>query len=146
LIEEAIKRMKKLVVAAIVMAVIGLVGTMAYAAWQGGPGGQVDVNAFRQFQKETLPLRDEMMAKGLEVRNELNKQNPDQNRITQLRTEMSDLRTRIQAAAEKQGLPGVGNGPGAGRGWGSRMMGRGCGNGPCFGAGPGQGGRCPAWQ
>jgi hypothetical protein len=154
--------MKKVVVA--VVAVIGLLGTMGYAAWQGADG-QVDVNAFRQFQKETLPLRDEMMAKGLELRNEYNKQKPDQDRIAKLGTEMGALRTQIQAVAEKQGLPAFGNGPGMngagwgrgammmsrggcgyGRGRGAGMMGGGYGRGPGFGGGPGRGNNCPMWQ
>jgi zinc resistance-associated protein len=130
--------MKKLMVMAAVVVAVGLLGTVSYAAWQGrGPAGQVDVNAFRQFQKETLPLRDEMMAKGLELRNEYAKDKPDQDQITKLRAEIGDLRTKIQVAAEKQGLPAWGNGPGAGRGFGRRMMGgAGCG----FGGGPGAGG------
>ncbi len=149
--------MKKVVVAAVAVVVIGLLGTMGYAAWQGADG-QVDVNAFRQFQKETLPLRDEMMAKGLELRNEYNKQKPDQDRIAKLGTEMGALRTQIQAVAEKQGLPAFGNGPGMGRGWGSMMMGWGYGRGrgagmmgggygmgPGFRGGPGRG-NCPMWQ
>jgi zinc resistance-associated protein len=137
------KGMKKLVVVVAVIVAVGLLGTVGYAAWQGkGPCGQVDVNAFRQFQKETLSLRDEMMAKRLELRNEYAKENPDENQIARLKTEMGDLRTKIQAAAEKNGLPPWGGGPGAGRGFGGRMMGGpGCGNGggPGAGGGPGCG-------
>jgi len=148
--------MKKLLVATMVMA-IGLVGTIAYG-WQGygpGPGSQVDVNALRQFQKETLPLRDELAAKRLELRNEYAKQNPDQNKITRLQNETADLRTKIQASADKHGVPAYGrggrgdaawgNGPRGGAGWGCgapRMMGAGY----CYGGGPGYGrGYCPAW-
>jgi len=151
--------MKKLMVMVAVVVAVGLLGTVAYAAWQGrGPGGQVDVNAFRQFQKETLPLRDELMAKGLELRNEYAKDSPDQNQITKLKTEIGELRTKIQAVAEKQGLPAWGNGPGVGRGnsrWardgygcgnGPRMMGCGYGRGPGAGYGPGRGADyCPRW-
>jgi hypothetical protein len=112
----------------------------------------VDVNALRQFQKETLPLRDELAAKNLELRNEYWKQNPNQNTIAQLRTDIADLRTKIQATAEKRGLPAWGNGArmagrgygygtgmrrGAGYGYGPRMMG--C----AYGAG--YYGRGPAW-
>ncbi len=144
--------MKKVVVVLVAVAVIGLLGTMGYAARQGAADGQVDVGALRQLQKETLPLRDEIMAKGLELRNEYNKETPDQNRIAKLGTEMAGLRTQIQAAAEKQGVPAFGYGPGMGRGWGSRMMGWGYGRGPGFrggpgfGGGPGPGGNCPMWQ
>jgi hypothetical protein len=97
-----------------------------------------------------------MMAKGLELRNEYMKQNPDQARITKLQGEIGDLRTKVQAVAEKQGLPAFGNGPGMGFGsrmmsWGhggrrgAGMMGVGYGRGPGFGGGPGRG-NCPMWQ
>jgi hypothetical protein len=136
--------MKKLWVAALVAA-LGLIGTIAYAGWPGyGPGGgQVDANKLREFQKESAPQRDEISAKGLELRNEYLKQSPDQARITKLRTEIGDIRSKIQAAAEKQGLPAWGYGPGAGRpGWGysPRMMGAGYGRGPGYGRG-----YCPMW-
>jgi hypothetical protein len=144
--------MKKLVAVTVVVA-LGLLGTMAHAGWQGygpgygagyGPGGgQVDVNKLRQLQKETAPLRDEIAVKGVELRNEYAKQNPDQAQITKLRGEIGDLRTKIQAAAEKQGLPAWGYGPrgaGPGRGYGPRMMGYGYGRGPGYGRG-----YCPMW-
>jgi hypothetical protein len=111
-------------------------------------------------------LRDEMMAKRLEVRNEFSKEKPDQNRIATLEKEMIDLRTKIQESAQKNGLPnwdqgrmmgrgghgqgygpgcggyGRGNGPGYGGGYGrGRMMGRGY-DGPRGGYGPGN---CPMW-
>jgi zinc resistance-associated protein len=144
------------------LAAVGLVllGGGVYTAWgQGyGPcgggygygtaGKQVDANALRAFQKETLPLRDEMMAKRIEIRNEYAKEKPDQNRVAGLEKDMIDLRTKIRAAAEKQGLPAQGFGPGMGGrgyGYGPKMMGSG-------NAGPGRGGRgagrgnCPMWQ
>jgi hypothetical protein len=136
-----------------VVAVVGalLLGTFAYGASQGyGPGNnrQVDVNAFRQFQKETLPLRDEVQAKGLELRNEYAKENPDQAKIAKLRGEIGDLRTKIQGTAEKNGLPGWG--PGAGMGYGCGYQARGCGgwgHSPMMGRGHGRGfgGDCPRW-
>ena len=145
--------MKRLTVAALVV-VVGLVlGTVAYGAWGGGAcpwyGNQaVDVNKVKAFQKETLPLRDELITKRLELRNEYGKDTPDQGRVTALQKEINDLQTRIQTAAEKQGLPAWGPGGmmggGGGRGGGPGMMGRG-------GRGPGQGGgygcgACPMWQ
>jgi hypothetical protein len=129
--------MKKLIVAAAVVLAVGLVGTMAFAARGGfGPGGQVDLKAFRQFQQETLTFRDEMMLKGMELRNEYAKEQPNQNQIAALKTEMSDLRLKIQASAEKNGLPAWGRGQG--RGFGS-----GFGGGPGMrGRGPGRGAGC----
>jgi hypothetical protein len=144
---KEVKDMKKWMVVAAVIVGIALLGTGAYAARQGwGPGSgvQVDVNAFRQFQQETSTLRDEMMAKGLELRNEFAKAAPDQGVIESLKTEMRALRASIQAAAEKNGLPAWGMGRGAGRGFGGRMMGgAGCGGlGAVGGPGCAQG-NCP---
>jgi hypothetical protein len=161
--------MKKIWIAGLVVAV-GLMffGTSVYAqcggmgggygprgggfgpggAWSGASNKPVDVNALRAFQKETLPLRDEAMAKKLEIRNEYGKEKPDQAKVATLEKDLIDLRTKIQAAAEKQGLPAAGFGPGfggRGPGHGPRMAGGGYG-GPGFG-GRGPGGRnCPAWH
>jgi zinc resistance-associated protein len=131
--------MKKVLVGVAIVLAVALVGTLAYAARPGnGPTAQVDINAFKQFQKQTLPLRDEMMTKGMELRNEFSKDNPDKGQIDRLKGEMKDLRTRIQAAAEQNGLPAWGMGRG-GRGGscgydgpgkrGGRMMGNGFGRG-----------------
>ena len=145
--------MKKIWLAGLV-AVFGvaLLGTSVFAGWgMGGCGGggagygaatgkPVDVTAFKAFQKETLPLRDEMMVKRVELRNESLKEKPDQNRIATLQKEMIDLRAKIRTAAEN-GLPaaGFGRGMGGGRGHG---MGRGMG-----GQGGSRGlGNCPNWK
>lgn len=129
---------------------IALLGTTVFAqcgmgyGYGGGPGyaaagKPVDVAAFKAFQKETLPLRDEMMTKRVELRNEYLKEKPDQNRIATLQKEMIDLRVKIRSAAEKNGLPAFGPGMGGrGCGWGGPGMGgRGFG-----GRGPGN---CPNW-
>ncbi len=134
--------MKKTWLAALA-AVLGLAlfGTTVFAGWGPGHGygprgccygaawdKQIDPNALRAFQKETLPLRDEMQAKHAELRNEYRKDKPDQARIATLQKEMIDLRTTIQATAEKHGLPAAGYGPGMGRGY--------AGKGYCRGFGP----------
>lgn len=143
-------------VVALIVVFGALLSTVAVAAWtkgQGpGPDAQVDVNAFRNFQKETLPLRDEMMAKRLEIRNEYSKTTPDEAKITALKEEMIALRTQISEAAKKNGLPerGYGRGYGKGGGYGPGSCsgyGRG-GNGPGYGRGYGPGcgaGTCPNW-
>ena len=140
--------MKKLLVVALVVVFGALLSTVAVAEWtrgQGtGPDSQVDVNAFRAFQKETLPLRDEMAAKRLELRNEFNKDTPDQAKIAALQKEMIDLKTKISDAAKKNGLPDRDFGPGYGKrgGWGRGYhMGQGGGYGPGYGRGS-----CPMWQ
>jgi zinc resistance-associated protein len=162
--------MKRIWIVALVGALgLSLVGTVVYAGrgmgYGYGPcpygygaasGKQIDTNALRAFQKETLPLRDEMMAKRVEIMNEYGKEKPDQNRIATIQKEMIDLRTKITAAAEKQGLPAAGFGPGMGGrgpGYGAGMA-RGGNSGPGYGGrgwgGQGFGGRgagvnCPMW-
>jgi len=143
--------MKKLTIAALIVAVGFTLGSLGYAAWWGpgygpGAGAQVNIQALKSFQKETLPLRDELVTKQLELRNEYAKDNPDQNRIAALEKEMIDLRTKIETSAEKHALPDWGPGWMMGRGgWGhGYMMGRGYG----YGYGPrGQygSGNCPMW-
>jgi hypothetical protein len=149
-IEKEEHGMKKLMVVALIVVFGALLSTVAVAAWtkgQGpGPDTQVDVNAFRNFQKETLPLRDEMAVKRLELRNEFSMSNPDQAKIAALKEEMIALRTQISEAAKKNGLPDRGFGPGyAGRGGNGPGncggFGRG-GNGPGYGPGCGAG-YCP---
>jgi len=151
-IEKEEQRMKKVFVVALVVIFGALMSTAAVAAWtrgQGpGPDAQVDVNAFRNFQKETLPLRDEMAVKRLELRNEFNKETPDQAKIDALQKEMIDLRTKISDAARKNGVPDRGFGQGYGRpgGYGPRH-GRGYHMGQGGGYSPGYGrGNCPMWQ
>ena len=124
--------MKKLAVVVAIVLAIGVLSTAVYAARQGwGPAGQLDVTAFRQFQKETLQLRDEAMAKRLELRNEYAKETPDEKRIATLKNDITSLRTQIREVAERQGLPAGGYGRGRGFGGGPG----GCG-GPGFGSGP----------
>ena len=140
--------MKKVLVAVLVVATGLLLGGMSFAAWGPGygpgPDSQVDAKALRSFQKETLPLRDEMMAKRLELRDEYSKEKPDQNRIATLQKEMIDLRTKIQESAQKNGLPSWGQGR-AGRGGYGSGYGPGCGYGPGSRGGYGPG-NCPNWQ
>lgn len=121
--------MKKALAAVAVLAFVIICGLAYAAAPASGTGSQVDVNVLRQFQKETLPLRDEMQVKRLELGNEYAKETPDQNRIAQIEKEMIDLRTKIRTAAEKSGLQGWG------RGYGQRGHGRMAGFGNCGGYG-----------
>ncbi len=149
--------MKKKTVVATVLIAGFLLSTMVYAASQDyGPGSnQVDVKALRQFQKETLPLRDEIAAKRLELRNEYAQPTPDRNKIATLEKEIIDLRTKVQTAADKNGVAAYGAGGGYGRGYGRD---RGMMHGGGYGRGSGRGygmmarggydggcGSCPMW-
>jgi len=133
--------MRRIWVGAVVVVVLGLtfLGTSAFAQCGMGygfgprgygysPGQQVDVNALTRFQKETLPLRDELAVKRVEIASEYSKEKPDQNRVATLQKEMIDLRAKIQTVAEKYGIPaGYGRGYGGpyGRGYNGRGYGRG---------------------
>lgn len=108
---------------------------MMYGAGPGA-GKAVDIEKFKQFQKETSGLRDDMHLKMLELRNEFTKEKPDEDRISTLQKELIDLRTKIHKAADKAGIEGMGRGRGGKRGWG-RGMGPGM-----MGGGPGN---CPNW-
>ncbi len=101
----------------------------------------------QELPKETVPLRDEMAVKRLELRNEFNKETPDQAKIAALQKEMIDLRTKISDAAKKNGLPDRGFGTGYGkRGGYGPGYGRGHHMGWGGGYGPGYGkGYCSTW-
>lgn len=113
-------------------------GSFAYANWGGGYcprfGDDRSVESFRSFQKDTLPLQDEIVAKRLEIRNEYAKENPDRSIIAKLEKDIIDIRTKIEELAEEKGFSD------RGPGW---MM-RGGGYGRGFQGGYG-GGFCSRW-
>ncbi len=61
-------------------------------------------DAVRKFQKETMPLRDELITKKLELRKEFSKEKPNTQRIDRLQKEMVDIRTRILKKADETGV------------------------------------------
>ena len=88
----------------VVMAVL-IMGTV-FAFGYRGPSGtnacqNLDIEKVKQFQKETLSQRDEMMTKKLELRKECVKEAPDDKRISTLKQEIRDLKVTIQQAADK---------------------------------------------
>lgn len=95
----------------IVIAVVAVTGGAA-AAWDGpcmGYGGGrwsgASAASVKKFQKETLALRDELAGKRVDLEEEYDKPAPDGARVASLRKEIVDLEAKIQAAAEKNGLP-----------------------------------------
>ncbi len=136
------KRVSVVAMAVLIAVLFASIYGWAQAYGPRSAAAQTDVNALRKFQKETLPLRDEMMAKRLEIRNEYSQAKPNFERIATLQKEMIDLRTKIQVAAEKNGLPAWGPGSAMGRGAG---FGHGRGMGPNTGFGRGCGMGC-GWQ
>jgi len=140
--------MKRIVTMIAVVAVVLIGAGMAFAQMGGGwgPGagcnncrdyngtnGTVNMENLKKFQKETLSMRDELIANRAELANEYAKPSPDATRIADLRKQMIDTRTKIQKVAEKYDLPAWQRGSGRG------PMGRG------MMAVSGNGG-CPRWQ
>ena len=163
----------------LVLAIVGIVGFSApsFAGWGrggggncpmagggygprggAGPGGGADLTdeEIAALQKErnaffeqTRDLRDKLYQKGLELRAEMAKQNPDAKKAAELQKEVSGLEGELDQKTLDQRLKmqkenpklygkgfgrGMGMGPGYGRGPGSGMgmgMGGGCGRGPC---------------
>ncbi len=63
-----------------------------------------DAEKVKEFQRETLELRDALMVKKAEIRQEYAKTNPDRRKITDLQKELADIRSRIHEKAEECGL------------------------------------------
>ncbi len=114
-------------------AVIGM-GLLALAStalagpwgWRGGcatQGTPVNIESVKKFQDETTALRNEMMIKKMELRNEYLKDSADTTKVAALTKEIGELQTKITAIATSNGLPGPGGGCGMGCGMGG--MGRG---------------------
>ena len=172
--------MKKIMVAVMMVAILAAAGLamaqgcekgpgmgMGYGPHSGGerPGGhglwsalnltpeQVQkVQALREsFFKETIPLRNELMSKKLELRSLWLKTNPDEEQILAKQKEINDLRAQLQEKATKNRLemrkvltPEQQAQLANLRGRSGRGYGRGCG----FGSGPGYGmgmGMGPRW-
>jgi zinc resistance-associated protein len=161
----------------LVLAVVGIVGFSApsFAGWGRGGGGNCpmagggygpgggagpgvgadltdeEIAALQKernaFFEQTRDLRDKLYQKGLELRAEMAKQNPDAKKAAELQKEVSGLEGELDQKGLDQRLKmqkenpklygrgfGRGMGPGYGRGPGSGMgmgMGGGCGRGPC---------------
>jgi zinc resistance-associated protein len=161
----------------LVLSIVGIVGFSAtsFAGWGRGGGGNCpmagggygpgggagpgagadltdeEIAALQKernaFFEQTRDLRDKLYQKGLELRAEMAKQNPDAKKAAELQKEVSGLEGELAQKALDQRLKmqkenpklygkgfgrGMGMGPGYGRGPGSGMgMGGGCGRGPC---------------
>lgn len=132
--------MKRIVAVIAVTAVVLVVGGVAFAQIGGGRGpgsgcaygagynganGNINIESLKKFQKETQAQRDDLMIKRAELANEYAKATPDTTKIADLRKQMTDLQAKIQQAAEKNGLPAMGQGRGQGRMGSGMMMGAG---------------------
>lgn len=59
----------------------------------------------KKFIAETLPIREEMHAKQIEIQKEYIKDKPDTAKITKLQGEVLQLRQKVYEARAKSGLP-----------------------------------------
>jgi zinc resistance-associated protein len=97
------------IIGILVVMVVLLVGTL-YAFGYRGPSGtnvcqNLDIEKVKQFQKETMSLRDELITKKLELRKERSQQEPDTDLITTLRQEIKGIKAKIQEVAGRYDLP-----------------------------------------
>lgn len=118
--------MKKVIIAIFVVSLLALTGIVYAEHMHGmapvtGSGSTVDVENVKKFQKDTLSLRDDLITKKLELRNEYNKPARDYERIATLKKEIVDLKTKIEAIADKYGVKDM-------RGMGMGMMADGMGD------------------
>lgn len=65
----------------------------------GGPNCG-NVATFKDFRKETLPLREQLNNKRFELEKELLSDNPDKNKVSQLEKEISSLWTELEKVRE----------------------------------------------
>jgi hypothetical protein len=67
--------------------------------------GNTDTETVKKFQKDTLPMRDDLITKRLELRREFSKENPDRDRIATLQKEIIGIRTNILKKSDEVGFP-----------------------------------------
>ncbi len=102
--------MRKSAAAFLVLAVFLMFGADAYAHLTVGRGEcflkyqTADLEKAKQFQHDTLQLRDQLMLRKVEIRRELLKVAPDRQKIAALQKEAVDIKTQIHDKADKAGL------------------------------------------
>ena len=99
--------MTKRTIAFVTAALLMFAATAVYAGRGMGMGDcnkDVSIESFKQFQKDTSTMRDEMMVKRIEFQRERAKDAPDKAKIATLKQEMSTLQTKIHDAGKKYGM------------------------------------------
>jgi hypothetical protein len=95
----------------VLFAAAALVFVSAVYAFPPGNGNciyrsvNVDTEAVKKYQKETLSFRDELITRKLDLRKEFSKSTPDRDRIAALQKEIIDIRTKIMKKADESGVP-----------------------------------------
>lgn len=123
-----------------VVLAVAIVLVMATGAMAIGPGGGMGMGMancpnvganltpeqtqkFAQFQKETLPLRQQMLQLKTEMMTLRAQPSPDWKAIAEKQKQMVDVRIEIQKKKAEAGLTGFGPGLCGGAGMGMRGMG-----------------------
>ena len=103
--------MRKGVIASLVVALGLILVSSVYAYFPGGGPGdclfRMDRSGsedFRDYQKQILPLRDELVNKKGELHREFSKPTLDRDRIAKIQKEIIDIRTEILKKADEAGL------------------------------------------
>jgi zinc resistance-associated protein len=111
--------MKKVLIAAALVSVLGLSGLQAATAGPGwGPGdnscrecgmggrfeSEANYKAIEKFREETVALRKTLAVKRGEYRALMHKDNPDEKRAAALSGELFDLRNELQQKAAERGI------------------------------------------
>jgi len=110
---------RSLMIVALVLSLSVLAAGNALARWDGANDGRgqrgfncrgadgaadVDLEKVVKFKKETLPLRDQLWTKKLELSREYKKEKPDPEVVEKLRAEMAEIQTSIDKVAADNGL------------------------------------------
>jgi len=100
---------RKTIICLVVVLGIVLLGAVYASGQRGDPSGvnacqNVDIEKVKQFQKETMSLRDDLMIKKIELRKEYKQPAPDSDRINTLKQEIRDRKASIREAANKAGV------------------------------------------
>ena len=109
--------MKKSLVALTVVAALAITGSAFARGGMGsgmgmGPGncpqmGQAGAMTpeMKKFIADSMPIKEEMHAKHMQLQKEMIKDKPDAAKITKLQGEVSELRQKMMDARTKAGLP-----------------------------------------
>ena len=92
-----------------------------YGCWSDAERTPVDPEAMIRFRTETLSLRDQLLTKRLELKQEYGKENPDTERIAKIRKEMVDIEMSIDKIADKYDIDGPDKGRRSRGGYGYRF-------------------------
>jgi ribosomal protein L29 len=105
--------MKKVLISIMLIVSLIVVIGIVYAEHIHGTGQEAtpstttNIEDLKKFQKETLSLRDELITKRFELKNEYSKSPKDYSRIATLRKEIAEIRTKIEAIADKYAIKDI---------------------------------------